>query len=65
MGSNLLLFGCDFFPARKTSEINFWHDVIGYFESSFREIVVVSVNNRPVHKENLSSGVTLYNVPPR
>ncbi len=64
MPSSLLLFGCDFFPDRMTSEINFWYELVRHFERSFDEIVIVSVNNGPQARQRLSERVTLYNVAP-
>ncbi len=61
---NLLLFGCDFFPVRKASEINFWNDMVDIFAHRFKTVVVLSVNNRQVPEENLRRNVVLYNVPP-
>lgn len=61
---NLLLFGCDFFPVRKTSEINFWNDMVDRFAHRFERVVVLSVNNRAVREEKLGQNVFLYNVPP-
>lgn len=62
---NLLLFGCDFFTEKKTSEINFWNDMAARFARSFDEIVVLSVNNRKVSQEMIGENIFLYNVPPR
>lgn len=61
---NLMLFGGDYVPTRKTSEVNFWHDMVDEWKTSFGEIVILSVNRRSVPRERLSDNVILYNVPP-
>ncbi len=63
--NSLLLFGCDFFPSRKTSEVNFWNDMVQDFSKSLREIVILSVNNRQLEREMLADNVVIYNVRPR
>jgi glycosyltransferase involved in cell wall biosynthesis len=64
INENLLLFGCDFFPQKKASEINFWNDMIENLSRSFGEIVVISVNNRSIKREKLKDNIYLYNVKP-
>ena len=61
---NLLLFGCDFFSKKKTSELNFWNDMVDCLRNEFERVVVLSVNNRPVVKEKPYDNVFLYNVKP-
>ncbi len=61
---NLLIFGCDFFPSKKASEINFWNDMVSCLRERFEEVVILSVNNRKVRKESLYPNVHLYNVRP-
>ncbi len=61
---NLLLFGCDFFTSRKTSELNFWLDMVEHFARHFPKVVVLSVNNRPVPRERMSTNIVVYNVRP-
>jgi glycosyltransferase involved in cell wall biosynthesis len=60
---NLLIFGCDFFREKKSSEINFWNDISDYFSHHFNEIVILSVNNRKVQQEMIGENIYLYNVP--
>lgn len=62
---NLLIFGCDFFREKKSSEINFWNDMVNEFTHHFDEIAILSVNNRKVFREILGENIYLYNVPPR
>ncbi len=64
-GTNLLLFGCDFFSTKKASEINFWQDMVEELRDRYEEIVVLSVNNRRIHHERLYDNVHLYNIAPR
>lgn len=62
---NLLIFGCDYFRERKSSEVNFWNDMVDRLSPSFNEIVVVSVNSRDVEVEHAGRNVTIYNLPPK
>lgn len=61
---NLLIFGCDFFREKKSSEINFWNDISVHFSHYFNEIVILSVNNRKVQQEMIGENIYLYNVQP-
>jgi glycosyltransferase involved in cell wall biosynthesis len=63
-GRNLLLFGCDFFSVRKTSEINFWNDLVTRFADYFDQVVVLSINNRRIAQEKLGSNIFIYNERP-
>lgn len=64
MSNNILIFGCDFFPTRKTSEINFWNDMVEMLAGHFEQVVILSVNHREVDEEKLADNVWLYNVRP-
>ena len=59
---NLLLFGCDFFTAKKTSEVNFWNDMVRSFAIHLGNVVILSVNNRRIGQEQLEDNVFLYKV---
>lgn len=61
---NLLLFGCDFFPTAKTSEINFWNDMVNRLSGRLGKVVILSVNNRAIREEQLAENIYLYNVRP-
>ncbi len=64
MPSNLMLFGCNLTRDRRASELNFWHDLTAYLSNDFNEIVIVSINNRKIRKEQIPPNITLYNLPP-
>ena len=61
---NLLLFGCDIFPDKRTSELNFWSEILKCFGKKFQEVVVVSVNNRKRTVEKVFENITFYNLRP-
>ena len=64
MPKNILIYGCDFFSARKTSEINFWNDLVDRLAEYVDELAILSVNNRSIEEEKIADNVYLYNVKP-
>jgi len=65
VGSNLLLFGCDYYPDKRFHEINFWNDLVKQFSGHYEQVVILSVNYRKDEMEQLGDNVYLYNVRPR
>ena len=57
LNKNIMIFGCDFFQERKTSEINFWNDIVPLFADHFKQIVILSVNNRKTSQEKILENI--------